>query len=112
MDATPDPQADQVATEPVEPLFGSDPWMRFDMWAGRAWEASQDAIVFAKELGDRPDDAVDDRVVAMFHAAGIASGFAKLVNPADSLSVSREGYDYGSPERTEFVLGLLPDTEE
>lgn len=114
MDATPNqPNVEAMGVEAVEPLLGSDPWMRFDMWANRAWEASEKAIDTALEIGgsDRPDDSVDDRVVAMFHAAGIAKEFARMVNPLDA---PLDGPGGGAADRNEvqgMIISLLADEE-
>jgi hypothetical protein len=65
-------------------LLGSDPWMRFDLWATRAWEAAERANTLALEASApiSSEDAVfDPRVGALFHAAEVAKEFASMVNP-------------------------------
>lgn len=57
-----------------------DPWMRFDLWASRAWDVAQKATETAVSNGAHTGDT-DERVLAFFHAAQIAYQFAQMVKP-------------------------------
>lgn len=66
----------------VWPL-GSDPFMRFDVWAARAWEAAQEAVkvAAASDPAVNLDAGIDTRIVTLFHASDLAKEFAAMTNP-------------------------------
>lgn len=63
-------------------LLGTDPWVRFDMWAGRAWEMAERASEFSIANGAPSyETGIDPRVAALFHTAEFAKEVAEMVNP-------------------------------
>lgn len=77
----------------VMKLLGADPWMRFDLWANRAWEMAERAIEIAVGIGPSvsADDSLDHRVGALFHAAEVAKEFAEILNPLFAISGDASG---------------------
>ena len=69
-------------------VLGSDPWLRFDLWAGRAWEATEAAVKAAREL-DSSADSLSPLIITLFNSAQVAKDIAELVNPIDAVSQSR-----------------------
>lgn len=64
-------------------LLGSDPWARWDIWAGRAWDAIERSIEVQDQIGSpmNADDGLDHRIISLFHASEVAANFADSVNP-------------------------------
>lgn len=93
------------------PALDVDPWMRFDMWAGRSWEASDQAVKIALERTTPSDDVVDDRIIALFHAASVAKEFASMTNPF-SIGGRGTGYDDDCGDTPHVIIGVLPDNDD
>ena len=70
----------------VMQVLGADPWMRFDLWSNRAWEAAQGAITVVTNDPSINEHALDDRAITFFHASDCAQNFAAMVNPLFALS--------------------------
>lgn len=103
-------------SEAVVRLLGNDPWMRFDVWASRAWEASERAIAISMEAGapiSSDDSFFDPRVGALFHAASIAKEFAEMVNPVLAVSGIEPSYRRNSSGSEELILDMVvSDTDD
>lgn len=106
-DAPTPPPADEMVEVEADPIFGSDPWMRFDLWSSRLWESVETgvniAIAASGEPGPMPVGAQ-----ASFCAAQFAQEIAEMVNPLSS--------DRGTPAvavpsaaQTQAILELLLD---
>lgn len=105
-------QSGITEAEAVMRLFGADPWMRFDLWATRAWEASQRAIDMAESNGPpMGDEGLDSRVMAMFHAAGVAKEFAEMVNPLIAVSGVSPDDDSSTAEQISRAISTIIDTD-
>lgn len=95
-------------------ILGADPWMRFDLWATRAWESAEAAAALAAANGApvNPDDDLDHRIVTLFHSAAVAKGFAEMVNPL--LAITDIGCDDGSStaKRMNTVPDMVADIED
>lgn len=78
-EATPfEPEGEPVTVEVIDPILGSDPWMRFDLWTTRLWESVENA----KRLSESGDPSeMSAAVQASFGAAQFAHEIAKMVNP-------------------------------
>lgn len=107
--------ASQETTEPTElvaELLGSDPWLRFDLWSGRAWQATESAIDIATN-GSMviSDDGLDQRVVALFHAAQIAKDFSEMVNPLFAATQDSRPAAPTSDAQARAIMGMLLDDD-
>jgi hypothetical protein len=89
--------------EVVMRMLGTDPWMRFDLWANRAWEVAEKANELA--LHSAPpissDDAVFDPRV-----------FAEMVNPLVAISGAGFGYDVEPVEEPSVIFTMVAEAEE
>lgn len=102
-------------TEAMAQVLGLDPWMRFDVWATRAWEAADAAVSFAISNGqDHPEEALDGRVFALFHAAQVAKEFAEMLNPLRAVVGASGGRRISIPSdpHERAIVGLLQDDED
>ena len=102
------------STEPdtVVQLLGADPWLRFDLWAGRAWDAAEKAAAVATEIGSpiSTNDDLDHRVVALFHSTGLAKDFAAMVNPLFACTGHTQSVKIDEAEDLE--ISMLIDNED
>lgn len=104
-----------TGAEIVMRMLGNDPWMRYDLWASRAWEAAEKASALA--LSSAPpissDDVVfDPRVAALFHSAEVAKEFAEMVNPLTAVGDGEFDYDMGQNEDREVVFSVMAEPED
>lgn len=102
-------------TETVSRVFGSDVWLRFDMWASRSWKATEQALELSATTPApvSSDDVVfDPRVAALFHAAETAKEFAEMVNPTILLDPEAGGRDFESGLPGGVTLTMLMENEE
>lgn len=111
----PTPPRPVSEAEIITRMLGSDPWMRYDMWAARAWEVTEKANALA--LSSPPpmnsDDAVfDPRIGALFHAAEVAKEFAQMVNPITAVTGVDFGYDIDQDEEPHITVLMVGDPEE
>lgn len=98
---------------PVAQVLGSDPWMRFDIWSGRAWEATDRATSLAIEnVNTYGNDAVDGRVMALFHAAQIAKEFSDMVNPLAAVAFSGSSGTVPSAGQAQAIMAMLLDDDD
>ena len=95
-------------------ILGADPWMRFDLWANRAWEAAGRAADLAMVNGApvNPDDDLDHRVVTLFHSAAVAKEFAEMTNPLLAVSDVVSSAGPRAAQRADISLDMIMDTEE
>lgn len=96
-------------------MLGTDPWMRYDLWAARAWEAAEKASALALSSGPpmSSDDVVfDPRVAALFHSAEIAKEFSEMVNPLTAIAGSEFGDDMDVTEEREVVFSVEVEPED
>lgn len=101
--------------EAVMRMLGTDPWMRYDMWASRAWEAAEKANALAMSTAPpiSSDDVVfDPRVAALFHSAEVAKEFAEMVNPLTAVVGGEYGYDADSVEPHVTVFSMVTEPED
>lgn len=105
------PDAETIDTEPVVQVLGSDPWMRFDVWAQRAWEAADSAIQISRE-GDPMSESMDSRVIASLNAAQLAKDFASMVNPLAAVLSSSRSESVPSAGQTQAIMAMLLDDDE
>lgn len=95
-------------------VLGTDPWVRFDLWSSRAWDAAERAADLAMVNGPpvNADDDLDHRIVALFHSAAVAKEFAEMTNPLIAVTdVRLEGGSNGTG-RSDLPLDMIVDTEE
>lgn len=97
----------------VAKLLGADPWMRFDMWSARAWEAIERGVDFAiaNYSSLQSDHMLDPRVAAIFHSAGVAQEFATFVNPLQVVVGIEAVGEYDSDEDAIARMMLNNDPE-
>lgn len=95
-------------------VLGADPWMRFDLWATRAWESAEAAAALAAANGApvNPDDDLDHRIVTLFHSAAVAKGFAEMVNPLIAVTDIGCDDDSHTAKRTNIVPDMAADIED
>lgn len=95
-------------------VLGPDPWVRFDLWASRAWDAAERASDLAMVNGPpvNADDDLDHRIVALFHSAAVAKGFAEMVNPFNVVADVRSGSGSDTTECSDLAADMIVDTEE
>jgi hypothetical protein len=101
--------------EAVLRILGTDPWMRFDMWAARAWNTAEQANQLA--LSTAPpissDDAVfDPRVAALFHASELAKEFAEMLNPLTAVCGGVVNYETESSEDMGITITTVVESED
>lgn len=102
----------RVETELLAQLLGSDPWARFDVWSGRAWEAAETAMRIAAD-GSMADDGMDGRVLASFHAAQICKEFSEMVNPL--FAVAHAPHSTALPsdvEARDIIMSIMMDDDD
>lgn len=68
------------SVDPVAELLGADPWLRFDLWASRSWEAAENAVEAARS-SEGAGNEFSVVVSTLIHAAQVAKDFAGMVNP-------------------------------
>jgi hypothetical protein len=113
--SSPTPPVGLTEAEAAVRLLGSDPWMRFDLWSSRAWDATEKAVQVAAANGPpmSSDDGLDPRIVCLFHAAEVAKEFAELVNPLNA--VTDEDYiglaGLASPELSVSIIANPDDLD-
>lgn len=105
------PSVPEQETELVAQLLGSDPWMRFDLWAGRAWESATHAMNLAED-GVGSSDEVDGRVLAAFHAAQIAKDFAEMVNPLFAATENSRSGALPTDQQARAIMSLVLDDDD
>lgn len=93
-------------------LFGLDPWMRFDLWSNRAWEAAESAIKIAKENGDPLAESMDSRVITALNAAQLAKEFAEMVNPFAAAASGVQTQATPSESQAYAIMSMLLDDED
>ena len=110
------PQRTSVSeAEVIMRMLGTDPWMRFYLWAARAWEAAEKAneLALATAPPISSDDAMfDPRVAALFHASEIAKEFSQMTNPLTALGGAEFGYDVEPSEENDFAITMLVENED
>jgi hypothetical protein len=100
-------------TDLVAQLLGSDPWMRFDLWATRAWEATERAMNTAGDgAGMLSENGLDHRVLAMFHAAQIAKEFAEMVNPLFAATQGSRPSSALSDIQAQAIMSMVLDDDD
>lgn len=109
---TTSPSTPQV--DPMMQLLGSDPWMRFDLWSARAWDASEKAINVAAESDSsvNMDSGLDTRIITLFQASELAKEFAAVVNPLFAMSCMGHARENGTDEMADLERDILFDNEE
>lgn len=104
------------SVDAVAKIFGPDPWMRYDLWAARAWDAAEKAVEFSMNHSDAAfEDSLDSRVATLFHAAAVAKGFADNLNPLlvfPSVASSRAYAESQIAEILANVVLVESETEE
>lgn len=106
-------EPEKAETELVAQLLGSDPWMRFDVWANRSWEAAEQAMRLAADgQAIITEDAMDGRVLAAFHAAQIAKEFAEMVNPLFAAAHSEHVSLISSDSQARAIMSLVLDDDD
>ena len=95
-------------------VLGADPWVRFDLWSSRAWDAAERASDLAMVNGPpvNADDDLDHRIVALFHATAVAKEFAEMTNPLIAVTDVRFEGGSGKAGRSDLSLDMIVDTEE
>lgn len=97
-------------------LLGGDPWIRFDQWAAKAWEAATKAAEIAASNSQMSsDDTLDGRVMTLFHASQLAKEFAEMVNPlmaVAGLKPEDEGHHELVMVSPEMIAEILSDDDE
>jgi hypothetical protein len=101
------PESEVEGTEAVVQLLGADPWMRFDVWANRAWEAADSAVKVCIASGEPLNDDMDNRVMALFHAAQIAKEFSEMVNPLYAVANGNRTSTVSSDRQAQAIMALL-----
>lgn len=111
---TPASEPEVAETEAVVQVLGMDPWMRFDLWAARAWDSTEGAIGLALGNGDGFGDSLDGRVMALFHSAQIAKEFAEMVNPLCAVVNAGGGRRMPVPSdrRAQEIMAMLLEDDE
>lgn len=101
-------------SEAVIRLLGSDPWMRWDVWANRAWDAAERAAVLAAESGPtiNPDEGLDHRIITLFHAAELAKTFAEMINPIMAVQGFDCQDDFAPDNQPEMTINMVINNEE
>ena len=99
--------------DPVVVLFGGDPWMRYDLWSTRAWEAAQGAVEMSAAIGapTGSDESLDPRIITLFHAAEVAKRFAEMVNPISAVSGSSGHGSFDAVTPAEVLIAMISDDE-
>lgn len=104
-------------SDPAVSILGSDPWMRFDLWSSRAWEAASEATRIAIESGppNGSEDVTDGRIMALFYSAQLAREISESVNPMSAVAVA--GQESESEAEVivvtqEMLDNLLADDDE
>lgn len=94
-------------------LLGADPWMRFDLWSSRAWDAAEKAATVAAEIGApmNSNDDLDPRVITLFHAVTTAKDFAAMTNPLFAVSGHECVKEDDAIERAYLEAGMLSDED-
>jgi hypothetical protein len=82
--------------------------MRFDMWSARSWEATQNALRIAYEIGPH-EGPLDNRVVASFCAAQTAQEFAEMVNPLGPGATAQAQLSDGTAQA---ILAMVLDDDD
>lgn len=104
---------EKAETELVAQLLGTDPWMRFDVWSSRAWEATETALRIASESGGAMgDDGMDSRILASFHAAQIAKEFSEMVNPLYAATCGEHSVSLPSESQARAIMSLVIDDDD
>jgi hypothetical protein len=93
-------------------ILGTDPWMRFDLWSNRAWEAAQGAVAVATANGPtiNTDDDLDHRIITLFHAASVAKEFADMVSPIQAASGTKGSSDTSKESLSDITLDMIIDS--
>ena len=93
-------------------ILGTDPWMRFDLWSSRAWDAAQGAVAVATANGPtiNSDDDLDHRIITLFHAAAVAKEFADMVSPIQAASGAKGSIGASSGLLPEITLDTIIDS--
>jgi hypothetical protein len=106
-------ESEKVEAELIAQLLGSDPWMRFDLWANRAWEATELAMsIAADRSSSMSEDSIDSRILASFHAAQIAKDFAEMVNPLFAAAEGSRSGSLPSAAQAQAILSMVLDDED
>lgn len=96
-------------------MLGTDPWMRYDLFAARAWDAAEKATQLALSTGPpiSSDDVVfDPRVAALFHAAEVAKELSEAVNPLTAISGAEFGEDLEASQEREVIFEMEVEPED
>ncbi len=95
-------------------ILGADAWARFDVWAGRAWDAAERAADLAMVSGPpaNADDDLDHRLVVLFHSTSVARDFAAMTNPLAVVSSMEHTKDCDAAGISEREIAMLIDEEE
>lgn len=105
-------EVENVETELVAQLLGTDPWMRFDVWSARAWDAAEKAVSIAEGVSAGSDDGMDGRVLAAFHASQIAKDFAEMVNPLFAATCDSRSSTLPSDAQARAIMSLVMDDDD
>lgn len=108
-DTTPIPPTEEVETDAVAYVLGKDPWMRFDLWANRAWESTSGALNIV--LNGDPD-SVDGRAMALFHAAQIAKEFSLMVNPLSAVANGGGTVTTSADSEARAILAMIMEEDD
>lgn len=98
-----------VIPEEIDPLLGEDPWLRFDLWAGRVWTSVETALSLAINDGGPMNSGAQ----AAFCAAQFAQEVAQMVNPlSPAASDARRSMSAPSGEQMQALLDMIMDERD